>query len=282
MSTLSHRGRPETPTVILTGVLLLVIAFSAGSASAQEYDLFDHFSFALEGSWATMDSVIRFDSEAGPGTELNFENDGGLASSKIVPTLSFDWMIGRRHRIGGWWMNIDRDATNQLLEEIHWGDEVFPIEEEVRFLLGMNEIALNYTYMVILKDRHAFGIGGGFRILKTTVGLAAPDLEISEEGDFTAPLPFINLEYRYGIAPKWRLIADLGILYIEIGDFSGGQYVLDGWVEYLASKRVSFGGGLRFTGVNAEMTTGTEIAGDFTGEFKSDIASLRLFVRLRF
>ena len=264
------------------GVLLLVMVFSALSSSAQEYDLFDHFSFALEGSWATMDSVIRYDSEAGPGTELNFENDGGLASSKIVPTLSFDWMIGRRHRIGGWWMKIDRDATNQILEEIKWGDEVFPIDEKVRFLLGMNEIALNYTYMVILKERHAFGIGGGFRILKTTVGLAARDLEISEEDDFTAPLPFINLEYRYGFTPKWRLITDLGFFYIEIGDFSGGQWVIDGWVEYLAFKRVSFGGGLRFTGVDAEMTTGTIIAGDFSGKFKSKTTSLRLFVRLRF
>jgi len=282
MSTLSHRGRPKTPTVILTGGLLLVIVFSAGSSSAQEYDLFDHFSFALETSWADMDSVIRFDSEAGPGTELNFENDGGLSKSEIVPTLSFDWMMGRRHRLGGWWMKIDRDATNQILEEIKWGDETFPIDEEVRFLLGSNELALNYTYMVILKERHAFGIGGGFRTVKTTVGLSARDLEVSEEGDFTAPLPFVNFEYRYGIAEKWRLIADLGVFYLEIGDFSGGQYVLDAWVEYLAFKRISFGGGFRGTSIDADLTTGNEIAGDFTGSFKSTVTSLRLFVRLRF
>jgi uncharacterized linocin/CFP29 family protein len=53
----------------------------------------------------------------GKGTELNFENDGGLDSSKAVPSLSFEWRIGRRHRLGGWWMNVDRNATNTILTE---------------------------------------------------------------------------------------------------------------------------------------------------------------------
>jgi len=269
--------------VITTFALVLGLAVAAPpAAEAQEYPLFDKLSFAFEGSFAVLDTIIRFDSEEfGVGTELNFENDGGLDSSKMIPTLSFEWMMGRRHRLGGWWMNIDRDSTQTILKEIHWGDEVFPIDAEVRFLLGSEEIALNYTYFVIQRDRHAFGLGGGFRILKTTMGLAAKGLEKSDEGDFTAPLPYISVEYRFGISPKWRLVSSFGIFYIEIGDFSGGQLVLDGWVEYLASRRVSIGGGLRGSRVDAEMTTGTQIAGDFTSGVKLSIASLRLFVRLR-
>jgi hypothetical protein len=230
-----------------------------------------------------MDTIIRLDSETlGQGTELDFENDGGLDESKAVPTVSFEWMIGRRHRLSGWWMKVDRDSTNTILEEIRFGDEVFPIEAEVQFLLGTDEVALQYTYYVSLENRHAVGLGGGFRTLKTTVGLAADNLEISQTGDFTAPLPFFLIDYRFGIAPKWRLIADAGIFYIEIGDFSGSQYVVDSWVEYLAFERVSFGAGLRGTRVDADMKTEGIIGGTFRGLTKMSTGSVRLFVRVRF
>ncbi len=280
-----HEIRHPVPRGFLALALFAAVALIAPPAAAQqgEYQLFDRFSIALEGSWATMDTNLRLDSELlGKGTELDFESDGGLPSSEVVPSLSFEWMMGRRHRLNGWWVNVDRDSFNTLLEEIRFGDEVFPIDEEVRFLFGSEEFGLGYTYYLSRTPRHAFGLGGGFRTLKVTVGLAAQDLEISEEGDFTAPLPYFLLEYRFGISPKWRLVSDLGVFYISIGDFSGSQLVLDAWVEYLASRRFSVGGGLRGARVDADMTTGTEIAGDFTGAVKMSIASGRLFVRLRF
>jgi hypothetical protein len=276
-------GRIRVRFAGLTAAALLLLVSPQVSAQQGEYQLFDRFSFAVEGSWAILDNVIRLDSDAlGRGTELDFENDGGLDDSTIVPSLSFEWMMGRRHRLNGWWVDVDRDSINTILEEIRFGDEVFPIDEEVRFLFESEEFALGYTYYLSRSPRHAFGLGGGFRTLRVTVGLAARDLEITEEGDFTAPLPYLLLEYRYAIAPNWRLTSDLGVFYIEIGDFTGSQIVLDAWVEYLASRRFSVGGGLRSGRVDADMTTGTEIAGDFTGSVKMSIASGRVFVRLRF
>jgi hypothetical protein len=269
--------------VVISASIATLVAPGAAQAQQRDSHLFDRISIALEGSWAVMDTMIRLDSEAlGTGTEVNFENDGGLDSSKAVPTLSFEWRVGRRHRLGGWWMDVRRDSTNTILKEIKFGDEVFPPAAEVRFLFETEEIALNYTYFLKLEDRHAFGIGGGFRILKTIAGLAALNLEITEEGDFTAPLPFLWLEYRYGIGPKWRLISDFGVFYIEIGDYSGSQIVLDAFVEYLAGKRLSVGFGIRGARVDADVKTGSEIAGDFYGATKMAIASARLFVRVRF
>ena len=65
--------------------------------------------------------------------------------------------------------------------------------------------------------------------------------------------------------------------------FNRFSFAFEGsWAEYLAFKRVSFGGGLRFTRIDADMTTGTEIAGNFRGYFKAGTLSSRLFVRVRF
>jgi len=77
-------------------------------------------------------------------------------------------------------------------------------------------------------------------------------------------------------------VSDFGVFYIEIGDFSGSQLVLDAWVEYLISKRFTFGGGIRGSRIDADVTTEREIAGTFNGSFKMGIMSGRLFVRVRF
>jgi len=270
-------------SVVITASIVALLAPGTARAQQQEYRLFDTFSIALEGSWVVMDTIIRFDSrELGKGTELSFENDGGLASSKAIPTLSFEWQVGRRHRLGGWWMDLDRNSTQTILEEIKFGDEVFPVDAEVRFVFETAELALDYTYFLTLEERHAFGIGGGLRIVKTTIGLAAVNLQITEEGDFTAPLPFIWLEYRFGISPKWRLISDLGVFYIEFGDYAGSQLVVDAFVEHLAHQRLSFGFGIRGSRVDVDVNSGSPISDDFRGAAKMAIGSARLFVRVRF
>jgi hypothetical protein len=268
---------------IAIAVAVAALLLSAHPALAQgSYHLFDRFSVALEGSWATLDTNLRLDSEKyGKGTELDFESDGGLASSKVVPSLSFEWMLGSRHRLNGWWLKVDRDSFNTVLQEIRFGDEVSPIDEEVKLLFDTEEIGLGDTYYLKRSERHAFGVGGGFRTLKTTAGLASVDREVSKGTDFTAPLPYILAEYRYAMSPKLCLVSDLGLFYISIGDFTGSQVVFDAWVEDLAFERFSFRGGVRATRVHAEMTASTELAGDFNGSVTMAIACGRLFVRAR-
>ena len=273
----TRKDRPRRLGLCLLAAGVLAAA-APGPAHAQEYSLFDRFSFALEGSWANLDTRIRLDSkQLEVGTEIHFENQGGLVDNTVVPSLAFDWRIGRRHRLGGWWLDVDRDNTTQILTEIRFGDVVFPIDEEVTFSFGQEELGLAYTYFLTLKERLAFGVGGGLRTLKVDAGLAARDLEISEEGDFTGPLPFVWVEVRYGLARKLRLVSNLGLFYIEIGDYTGSQLVLDAYFEHLTFKNLSFGGGLRGGQVDVDVNTS-----DYAGAVKIGIVSLRVFARVRF
>ena len=64
--------------IIVTTAVTVLLASTLSEAQESSYRLFDRFSIAVEGSWATLDTVVRLDSGLlGKGTELSFENDGG-------------------------------------------------------------------------------------------------------------------------------------------------------------------------------------------------------------
>jgi len=263
---------------VIIGIAGLLVLTVSAPASAQQDQLFDRFSLALEGSWVRMDTTIRLDSKVlGVGTELDFESDGGLASSKVVPSLSFDWQVGRRHRLTGWWQNVDRSHSAQILEEIRFGDEVYPVDEVVSFGLGEEEYGLGYTYYLSRQERFAFGLGGGVRTLQVSARLAAQGLQVSSEGDFTGPLPFVWADVRSAVGSNWRFVGNLGLFYISFGDYTGHQLVLDASIEHLTLDWLSVGGGLRGGYASVEVDTS-----DYNGEAKLGIGSVRLFARVRF
>jgi hypothetical protein len=256
---------------------LLWAGSTAAAMSHSERPLFDRLSLAVEGSWATLDTSIRLDSPTlGIGTELDFEQDGGLESSEVFPSASIEYHPGRRHLLRGWWQKFDRENTKQILEDIEFGDVVFPINERVLFSFDEEEFGLGYAYFPLHKKRFALGFGGGIRTLRVGTALEAQDIAAEEEGEFTGPLPFFGLQARWAFADKWRLVSDLGVFYLEIDDYSGGQIAADGFIEHLTFRNVAFGGGIRVGWVDLDVERP-----HFLGDATIGTASARLYIRIR-
>jgi len=269
---------------ILTAVLVVSIAVPAAAQGLYE-PLFDRFNFKLEGSFVDLTTAIRLDSEfLGKGTELRFEDDLGLGNSKIVPSLSFEWQVGRRHRLAARWQDIDRSATHQVLDEIHWGDEVIPIEANLGIAFDITTYAIDYTYYPWIKERWAGGFGLGFRVLDVTAVLKVEEVELDQDVNASAPLPYVNFEYRRKLSEKWRLKAGLGWLAVTIGDISGSQYIARLAFEYQPRKRWGFGAAVNLSTVDVdwEGLENEEGQNDLTGHIDFDINDVSLYVRIRF
>ena len=100
---------------VLAILTLLVGTVPAGAQAVSE-PLFDVFNFKFEASWVRTTTTLRPDSERlGEGTTLSFEDDLGLPDKEIVPSVSFEWQFGRRHRLGVRWQDVNRDSTTQVL-----------------------------------------------------------------------------------------------------------------------------------------------------------------------
>jgi len=269
-------------------ILTLVFVFSIAVPAAAQgvYDpLFDRFNFKLEGSFVNLSTAIRLDSEfLGEGTSLTFEDDLGLSSGEVVPSLSFEWQVGRRHRLGVRWQDIDRSSTAQALTEIQWGDEIIPIEANIGLAFDITTYAVDYTYYPWIKERWAGGFGIGLRVLDITTVLEVEEIELDEQVNVSAPIPYINFEYRRILGEHWRMKAGLGWLDVTIGDISGSQYIGRLAFEYITDSRWGFGAAVNLSTINVDWDAlaGGEDQVDLAGHVNLDINDISLYVRIRF
>jgi hypothetical protein len=263
--------------------VLLVSAALPATAQGVHEPLFDTFNFKFEASWVNTSTLIRLDSEnLGEGTTLSFEDDLGLPDKEAVPSLSFEWQAGRRHRLGVRWQDVKRDSSIQVLEEIDWGGEIIPIEANVTLGFDIRTLALDYTYYPWIKERWAGGFGIGFRVMELKTTLAVENIELEEQIDGTAPLPYINFEYRRMFGERWRVKAALGWLEVRIGDIKGGQYIGRLAGEYITGKRWGFGAAVNVSEVDVDWQNIDSTIDDvLSAKITLDINDISLYVRIR-
>jgi len=269
----------------VAGIFVLVavaLATTTPAEAQRDYEpLFDKFNFRLEGSWVGLKTEIRLDSKTlGKGTTLSFEDDLDLGSSKTIPSLSFEWQIARKHRLGVRYQDISRDSSAQALTEIQWGDETIPINADITLAFDTTQAYIDYTYFPWVKDRWAAGFGLGFRVMDISATLAWEE-EIIGGGEGTAkgtaPLPYLYFEYRRLFSDHWRFVTGLGWLYLKIEDIEGGQWIGRASIEYLLGKRWGFGASVNLA------TIGVDWEGDeFLGRFESNVNDVSIFARVRF
>jgi hypothetical protein len=283
--------------VCAAGVFITILMIAPPVEAQAEYKhdyqpLFDKFNLRLEGSWVGMTTEIRLDSELlGRGTTLTFEDDLNLAKNKTIPTLAFEWQIGKRHRLGVRWQDISRDSTAQALTEIQWGDETIPIDASIALGFDVTQYFLDWTYYPWVKEKWAGGFGLGLRVLELSATLAW-ELEGGGGGQDSAtsdvkgtgPLPYLYFEYRRLFGDHWRLQAGLGWLYVSIEDISGGQWITRVSGEYLLGKHWGFGAAinLAFIDVDWDAIQDDEMGSVLNMSLKYDINDFSIFVRFRF
>ena len=269
--------------VALLVSLALVLSATPAAAQGVAEPLFDTFNFKFEASWVVTATTIRLDSEQlGKGTTLSFEDDLGLPDKEFVPSLSFEWMAGRRHRLGVRWQDVNRDSTTQVLEEIDWGGEIIPIEADVTLGFDIRTLSVDYTYYPWVKEQWAGGVGVGFRIMALRTILTVDNIELEGQIDGTAPLPYINFEYRRVLGERWRVKAQLGWFELTYGDIKGGQYIGRLAGEYITSRRWGFGVALNYSNVNVDWRNIDSVGDDkLTAVIDLDINDISLYFRVR-
>ena len=265
----------------------VVVFGTSGSVSGQGIanPLFDRFNFMLEGSAVGMATTIRLDSATiGKGTTLSFEDDLGLDDRTLTPTLSFEWQISRKHRLAARWQDLPRGSTTQVLEEIEWGDEIIPIESNVSLDFQVEQIFLDYTYYPWVKEKWAGGFGFGLRWMDLLTALKVEEIELEDQLDVAAPLPYLNFEYRRMLSDRWRLKAGLGWFYLSIGDVSGGQWIAQVGAEYITGRVWAFGVAINASAINVDWSGIENPDGDneLRARIDMDINDVSFYVRIRF
>jgi hypothetical protein len=268
----------------ILALFALVWSATPGAAQGAYEPLFDTFNFKFEGSWVRTSTIIRLDSKIlGEGTTLSFEDDLGLPDREIVPSVSFEWQFGRRHRLGVRWQDINRDSTTQVLEEIEWGGEIIPIDSNIALGYDIRTLSADYTYYPWIKEHWAGGFGLGFRVMSLQTTLSVNDTELDSQVKGTAPLPYFTFEYRRVIGERWRVKAQVGWLAVSISDIKGGQQIARLAGEYITGRRWGFGAALNYSNIDVDWDNIDSPFEDDALEavIDLDINDFSLYVRIR-
>ena len=277
---------------VIGAVFVALILAAAVPAEAQRdfEPLFDKFSFKAELSYVGRSTSIGlYEDELDLGGVLNFEDDLNLGSGQAIPSLDFEWQIGKRHRLAGRWQDMSRDSSAQALTDIEWGDETIPVDANISLDFATTQFFIDYTYYPWVKERWALGFGIGLRWLDLSTTLAwrleSGDVEEgSQDLGVSAPLPYIYFEYRRLLTEHWRMILGAGVLDLTIGDISGSQYIGRAGFEYLIGKRWAIGGAANIATIDVEAKNikDDEDLVNLRATIDMDIWDISLFGRVRF
>jgi hypothetical protein len=273
-----HR-RSRLRALALT-LALASLSFLPGILAARQgerAELLDRFAITVGASWVESETALRLDSEVlGLGTEIDFEEDLDFDASHVVPGVALELQLARRHQLSASWSDLDRESSLALRRDIQFGDRVFPIDVDVEARLDITDYRLGYTYWPVRGERSAFGVGVGLRVLELRAALEVSQLGLFEDGDATGPLPFLRVEYRHGLGSRARLLAQLGVLAVEIDDVSGEQVLASLGAEHLTFEHLGFGAAVSLSRIDVD----TEESG-FRGAVELDSLELSFFSRLR-
>jgi hypothetical protein len=164
------------------------------------------------------------------------------------------------------------------------GGEIIPIDADVTLDFDIRTLAADYTFYPWIKERWGGGFGLGFRILGLTTVLSVEDIELGEQIDGTAPLPYVNFEYRRIFRERWRLKTEIGWFQIKIGDVDGGQYIGRLAGEYITGRRWGFGAAVNLSNVDVDWAGLHDARGNdlLRAKIDLDINDISLYVRIRF
>ncbi|PWB68987.1 MAG: hypothetical protein C3F15_15735 [Holophagae bacterium] len=275
----------------VVGLAVLLLSVAVPAAAQRGYEpLFDKFNVGVEGSWLGVSTEFRLDSELlGRGTTLNFEDDLDLAANQTIPSLSFNWQIAKRHKLAVRWQDLSRNSSAAALEEIHWGDEVIPVDADISLAFDTTQYFVDYAYYPWVKERWAAGFGLGVRVIEIQATLAweaeGGAGEGSTEAQGTGPLPYLYFEYRRLLTEdNWRLIAGLGWLSVKVEDIEGSQYVGRLGVEYLLGTHWAVGAAANYAAIDVDWKGLETQSGEslYTGAISIDVNDVSLFARYRF
>ena len=278
---------------VVTQCLLLMASFS-WAADVKSTDplkkkpAFKRWYFSLGPYGANLDTGINLGLQGvGLGIELDVEEFFGLETSSLTFRIDGYYRAGRtgRHKIAGSWFAFYREGENTLLEEVTLppalGGGTIPLGTTVEGKFNIDIFKLTYRYSIILDDRIDLNVGGGLYIAPIELGFGVKGSNF-ESSTLTAPLPVVGAGLKVALTPRWFVMTQADLMYLEISGYEGSIINSLVGLEYRPFKKVGFGIRGESLNLKVETTEDTGIPGlgDFVGtvDFAYTGASIYLSV----
>lgn len=209
---------------LATGTLVAPAAYAQDAPDL----LTDPFHIALGTFIISSQPEVQLNGDTLQGDRVDFNSELGGGDATRV-RLDADWRFGdtQRHKVRAIAFAMNRERTRTIDEEITWGDDVYPIDAELKAKFEFSIIELAYEYAFLKRDTYEVGASIGLHYTSMEAGLSAErtstgeTLDISNEASVDAPLPVIGLRGIWKLPHDFYIDAQGQFFALSIDEYDG-------------------------------------------------------------
>lgn len=264
------------PAGLVGCVLWVILSVPAVAQTPTRNHLHDKFQLFGSLSAVSFTTKIRVDSDEGPGTEVDVEDDLGASGTVAQPRFGLRWNISRRNSLEFGYLFARRDGERQAEREFVYNGETYDagLLVKTKFDSDLATLTWRYSFHSSEKSRIGATLGLGAILFRTGLDgyLSVDDqtAEVSTGRDLTAPVGGLGGFGHWQLSPKWYLEVDLRAIYVPIDRFEAVVADLTSVVRWFPTTHLGIEGGLGFNSVRLDINEDPEAiaTGDFSGQIR--------------
>lgn len=244
----------------ITSVIIALLTLNGSdrlSAQTARKSLYDKFEVNLSATGIILNSKIRVDGRDGTGTEIDAEDDLGLAKLKLQPRAALRWRPGRRHELELGYQFARRAGETTLQRTIDFGDSTYVLGTAVHSQLNTDQAFLTYRFAFLAKERSQVGAGLGLGALLVDTQLDAlgdnEAVDFTQEKKVTAPVGSLGLFGRFLSGDRWYFEVDARYFAVIIDRFDVQVLDLGAAARYFLSPSIGIEAGYGGSGIEVDV-----------------------------
>lgn len=271
------------------GLLLSSTASVVAQTGARNH-LNDKFQVSGALSFVRFTTAIRVDTEEGPGTDLDVEEDLGAPSTVPEPRLGLRWGISRRHSLEFVYQFARRGGEREASRSFEYQGEIYDagLLLKTKFNSDLASLTWRWAFHASEKSRIGATLGLGALFFETGIDAFArvndQTAEVSATRNLTAPVAAIGAFGQWRLGDAWYLELDARGLYIPISRFEAIIGDINAGIRWWPTTWAGFELGLGFNSIRLDINEDPEaiLTGDFAGRIKYRLAHPRFAVLVAF
>jgi hypothetical protein len=265
---------------VVLGALFLAAPLAAQNPRPS---LYDRLQIGASITTVILNSNIRVDGANGAGTDIDAEDDLGLATNKFEPRVALRWRPGHRHELEVGYQFARRTSSRVLDRDITFGDSTYHAGADIGTKLNTNQAFFVYRYAFLARPRTQVGLalGAGALFLDAAVDAfgSGGQVQYSQSDKITGPLGSIGLYGRFLTGDRWSWEAEARYVHVAVDRFDARVGEGGAAVRYTAWSHLTLEGGYGVSAITVDIApTTTSGSGSRSGRIKYSMQNVRLGV----
>ncbi len=159
------------------------------------------------------------------GTTIDLEDDLGFNDFSYSFMANGQWRISKRSRFELEYFYLNRKSTHTLERKLEFKDHTYEVNARVSAFFDVSIVRFFYSYAFVAKPTYEIGALIGSHVIFGDVGMQVDtetgSAEVSDNFDFTAPIPDIGIWTDIQLSKKFGLYANANYLSLTIDNIKG-------------------------------------------------------------